>query len=58
MAQQRKRQARVTKLKRGEKLLIEITLPRTGIVTVRVPVGGTIRLEKSIAGLHVGGDLQ
>lgn len=57
MGKQRKRRASVTKLKPGERLTIEVTLPQKGVVVVKTPVGGTVTMEKSTVGLKVGGDM-
>jgi hypothetical protein len=46
-----KRKAKVTKIKKGDKLVIEYVAGRTGPVVVKYPAGGTVRLQKSTSGL-------
>lgn len=53
----KQRRAKVTKLRKGERLTIEITAQRKCVVVVRVPAGGTVRLQKSIPGLQQTADV-
>ena len=49
--------AKVTKLKAGERLTVEVTAIRKCVVVVKVPAGGAVSLEKSTPGLQVSGDV-
>lgn len=52
-----KRRAKVTKVKKGDKLIVEYVAGRTGAVVLRYPAGGTVRLQKSIPGLQQSADV-
>lgn len=51
------RQAKVTKMKKGDTLRIEYVAAKTGAVVLKYPPGGTVTLEKSTSVLHVAADV-